>query len=115
MRGPLDHAAVYLELDEDGIPGTAGTIPVEVKNLQDWMLPASPEVYQLLEKAATVQAALPAAPIMPVLICRRAHYTLFRMAKDLGFFVIETRRHFVAPISMRPWSSKSARNSASST
>jgi hypothetical protein len=95
LRGPLDNAAMYLHVDEYGMPGAAVTIPVEVKNLRDWMMPSSPEVYQLLEKAAAVQQARPDHSIMPVLICRRVHYTLFRMAKDLGFFVIEARRQFI--------------------
>lgn len=97
LRGPLDHAAVYLDMGDDGLPGQAVTVPVEVKNLRDWMYPSSPEPYQLLEKAAALQLARPEAAIMPVLICRRSHLTLFRMAKDLGFFIIETRRQFIAP------------------
>jgi hypothetical protein len=95
--------------------GAAVTIPVEVKNLRDWMLPASPEVYQLLEKAAAVQAANPKAAIMPVLICRRVHFTLFRMAKDLGFFVSRSVGSSSRPTSRRSWWSRSARNSGFST
>jgi hypothetical protein len=34
---------------------------------------------------------------MPTLVCRRAHLTLYRMAKDLGFFIIEPKRQFISP------------------
>jgi hypothetical protein len=35
---------------------------------------------------------------VPVLVCRRAHYTAFKMAKDLGFFIIETRRQYIGTV-----------------
>ncbi len=72
-------------------------IPVEVKNVRDWLYPSSPEPYQLLEKAMFIARHRPDIAVMPVLVCRRAHYTLFRMAKDLGYFVIETNRQFILP------------------
>lgn len=38
-------------MNDDGSPGGSVVIPVEVKNVRDWLYPSSPEPYQLLEKA----------------------------------------------------------------
>lgn len=95
LRGSLDAAAHYLVRDDDGIPGNVITVPIEVKNLRDWIYPSSREQYQLLSKAAMVQDARPQRLIAPVLVCRRAHITTMRMAKQLGFFIIPIERQYV--------------------
>jgi hypothetical protein len=95
MVGPLDAAAHYLVRDSTGIPGNVITVPIEVKNLRDWIYPSSREQYQLLSKAATLQDANPTRLIAPVLVCRRAHITTMRMAKQVGFFVIPIGRQYV--------------------
>jgi hypothetical protein len=95
VTGPLDAAAHYLVRDESGIPGKVVTVPIEVKNLRDWIYPSSRELYQLLSKAAIIQDARPERLVAPVLICRRAHITTMRMAKQIGFFVIPIERQYV--------------------
>ncbi|MDJ0362771.1 hypothetical protein [Rhodococcus sp. H29-C3] len=35
---------------------------------------------------------------LPIMVCRRAHYTTFWMAKQLGFFVIEMGRQFAGDV-----------------
>jgi hypothetical protein len=85
--GPLDNAAhVYL-----GNPARRYTVVIEVKSRREWMYQTSNEVYQVLFKAAALQLALPEARVVPVLVCRRAHITAFRMLKDLGGYIIEVR------------------------
>jgi hypothetical protein len=39
--------------------------------------------------------ARPDAAVLPVLVCRRAHPTLFWMAKQLGFMIINMDRQFI--------------------
>jgi hypothetical protein len=95
LHGPLDAAAHYLVRQSGGIPGPVITVPVEVKNLRDWIYPSSREIYQLLSKAAALQTAAPDRLIAPVLVCRRAHITTMRMAKEVGFFVIPIERQYV--------------------
>ncbi len=34
---------------------------------------------------------------MPVLVCRRAHYLTTLMARQLGFYVLQTHRQYVRP------------------
>jgi hypothetical protein len=95
LNGPLDAAAHYLTRDAAGLPGRVITVPVEVKNLRDWIYPSSGEIYQLLSKAAKVQEAVPDRSIAPVLVCRRAHITAMRMAKEVGYFIIPIERQYV--------------------
>ncbi len=85
--GSLDGAAhIALDAGED-LRGV--TILVEVKNLRKWIYPASAALFQLLDKAAQLQLAHPRRRFLPVLVARRVHYTAFRMAKHLGFFLIQ--------------------------
>lgn len=93
--GPLDGGLLHTSYVE-GQPAKFAAIPIEVKNLRDWIYPQSQELYQLLDKAAQLQQARPDTPIAPVLVCRRAHITTMRMAKELGFFVVMTRRQYIA-------------------
>lgn len=95
LSGPLDNAVIYTPIDSVGLPGAPVTVPIEVKNIRDWIYPSSQELYQLLTKAADAQSQRPEHLIAPVLICRRAHFTAYRMAKDLGFFIIQTRRQYL--------------------
>jgi hypothetical protein len=71
---------------------------VEVKNIRGWIYPQSAELYQLLSKAVVVQQRQPDQPIVPVLVCRRAHETTFWMARQLGFMVIDMGAQFVGDI-----------------
>jgi len=89
--GPLDNAAhLYL-----GNPGERYSIAVEVKSRRDWIYPTSNELYQVLFKAAALKRLLPQGSIVPVLVCRRAHITAFRMLKDLGGYIIESREQWL--------------------
>jgi hypothetical protein len=97
LNGPLDNAAFLTPLDQRGLPLPTVAVPVEVKNVRDWLYPSSQEPYQLLAKATKLQQAQPSQRIIPTLVCRRAHITLYRMAKDLGFFIVEPRRQFISP------------------
>jgi hypothetical protein len=95
--GPLDNAA-WLTLPDEagGLPKTF-LVLVEAKNLRQWIYPRTQELHQLLSKAAAVQVAHPDIPVMPVLVCRRAHYLTNVMAKSLGFYVIQTYHQYVRP------------------
>lgn len=99
--GPLDNAAIWVPADAAGIPTNddAVILPVEVKNVREWLYPNSMEVHQLLYKAASLQNQNPGLSFTPLLVCRRAHYTLFVMARQLGFFVLDAHAQFVPPSS----------------
>jgi hypothetical protein len=95
--GPLDAAAICTPYDDAvDVAGNPVAVPIEVKNLREWLYPWSQELYQLLDKAARIQHAHPDRQMVPVLICRKAHLTTYRMARDLGFFVIDTGRQYIA-------------------
>lgn len=93
--GPLDGAAILTRLDHRDIPMQPLLVAAEAKNVRSWLYPNSDEIYQLLEKAALIQRAHPQIPVFPVLLCRRAHFTLHRMAKHLGFAVIQSRTQYL--------------------
>jgi hypothetical protein len=78
-------------------PGRAILLMIEVKNLRSWLFPRSPQVYQLLDKCAQLLLADPSLAIVPMLVCRRRHYTTRSMGADLGFFVVELHRQFMLP------------------
>jgi len=84
--GPLDNAA-WLRHEQDP---REYLLVIEVKSLRSWIYPGSSRLFQLLHKAAMLSQSLPEVEILPVFICRRAHITTFRMARDLGFHVIDT-------------------------
>ena len=67
-----------------GIPFPT-TVLIEVKNVRHWIYPAHAELYQLLSKAANLQARFPNQRFIPVLVCRQVHYLTFQLAKTLGF------------------------------
>lgn len=70
----------------------------EVKNIRGWVYPTSEEPYQLLSKAVQVQRERPDQSIVPILVCRRAHFTTYRMAKSLGFLILEMHRQFIGDV-----------------
>src|ERR1022692_1789673 len=98
LDGPLDHAVILTPISEDELPEAPVAVPIEVKNVRDWIYPSSQELYQLLDKAAKLQQHRPELRIVPVLVCRRAHYTAYKMAKDLGFFIVQTRRQYIGSV-----------------
>lgn len=85
--GPIDDAAMLI----GGNPETpiVLTVTIEVKNLRPWLYPTAVEIYQLLAKAATIQNRHPDRHITPVLVVRRVHYLTYRMAKHLGFLILD--------------------------
>lgn len=94
--GTLDSGAWMLPRP-GGIAGLPLFVPVEVKNIREWIFPSSHQLYQVLEKAANLQAHSPGQLLAPLLICRRRHIQTFYMAKDLGFMVLELHRQFLLP------------------
>lgn len=94
--GPVDDAAVLLAV-ENGMPTTPVHVLIEDKNVRHWVYPGSVELYQLLRKAVLLQGSLPGTLVLPVLVCRRRHFTTLKMGVDLGFYVIEVRRQYVLP------------------
>ena len=100
LPGPADSAGYLVPLDR-GIPTAAVTLIFEVKNIRSWIYPRSQELYQVLHKASTLQAAQPGQLIIPILVCRKAHITSFWMAKQLGFMVIETGRQWAGDVPER--------------
>lgn len=93
LSGPVDSAG-FLVPQIAGIPQAAVTAIFEVKNIRGWIYPQSPELFQVLSKAVELQTAHPNLPIVPILVCRRAHETTFWMAKQLGFIVIAMERQY---------------------
>lgn len=96
LAGPLDSGGLLPTGDFDN-PGPVVAVPIEVKSVQDWIYPTSKELFQVLHKAATIQRGTRGdALVVPLLVCRRAHYTTFKMAKDLGFFVLDVLLQYVS-------------------
>jgi hypothetical protein len=94
--GPLDNALWITQLDPSTArPRPQVLAPIEVKNIRHWVYPSSDEIFQLLYKAAALQAAHPDVPIYPIFFCRARSYTLDRMARDLGFRVVNARQQFL--------------------
>jgi hypothetical protein len=97
LPGALDSGGFMIPI-VDGVPQAPVTVLMEVKNLRSWIYPSSQELFQVLYKGAVVQRAAPAQPIVPVLICRKAHTTTFWMAHQLGFIVIDMGVQFVGDV-----------------
>ncbi len=85
--GPVDNAAIF---HVEGSP-LEFLLVIEVKSLRPWMYPRDDKLYQLLFKAAALSARHPDLAIVPLLVCRKAHFTTFLMARDLGFHIVDTR------------------------
>ncbi|MFI5501160.1 hypothetical protein ACIA5E_19045 [Nocardia asteroides] len=98
LRGPLDSGGWLPILNDNGLPAGLAYVPIEVKNIRGWLYPQNSEVFQLLSKAAVLQRAAPDTLIHPILICRRVHYTIFFMAKQLGFKVRDTRQQYIRTV-----------------
>lgn len=94
-RGPVDLTAAVLARHTP-MPVAVGIL-AEVKNIREWIYPEAAELYQLLDKASSYVVANPSIPVLPVLICRRAHYTTFLFAKRIGIFVGDARKQFILP------------------
>lgn len=101
LPDPLDSGGLLTtgHLDD---PGPTVAVAIEVKSVRDWIYPTSKELFQLLDKAARLREARPDYLILPVLVCRRAHFTTFKMAKQLGFFVIETHLQYLSTAAATP-------------
>lgn len=97
LNGPLDSGGIVVPLSQ-GIPGAPVTVLFEVKSIRSWIYPTSSEPYQLLSKGVQLQRAAPAVPIVPILVCRKAHVTTYWMAKNLGFLIIEMGRQFIGEV-----------------
>jgi hypothetical protein len=96
--GPLDNGAFLLRVDAaTGRPDGPYLVLVEVKNIRSWIFPGTAELHQLLDKAARIQTVHPDERVVPVLVCRRAHYLTNLMAKQLGFYVVSTSRQYIQP------------------
>jgi hypothetical protein len=91
--GVLDAAAHLMSFDQ-GMPVPIAVV-IEVKNVRGWIYPNAQELYQLLDKAARLQAAHPNHAILPVLVCRRLHWTAGKMARELGFFLTELWAQYI--------------------
>ena len=72
-------------------------VTIEAKNLRQWIYPRTQELYQVLDKSARLQLEHPDLGVLPVLVCRKAHYNANKMAQHLGFHVIATQRQYVRP------------------
>jgi hypothetical protein len=97
--GSLDNAGFLLTLDQTtGMPSVPYALPVEVKNVRQWVYPQNRLLYQLLYKAAMLQQMHPRSDFVPILVCRKAHYLTNVMAKSLGFYVISTLRQYIRPL-----------------
>lgn len=97
--GPLDNAAWLTPLDQQtqAPVGRTYLVPIEVKNVRHWLYPNHWEIYQLLHKAAGLVTAHPEYPVVPILICRKAHYRTLQLARDIGFLVFQTTNQHVQP------------------
>jgi hypothetical protein len=83
-------AVVDLERPSQGSPPVI-PIGVEVKNVRQTLYPSSTEVWDLLTKLRTFPN------VVPILICRQAHITLFRMFADLGAAAFYTSQQVFSP------------------
>ncbi len=93
--GPLDNTAHLPITDARGVTQRTVTLPIEVKNVRDWIYPENYRLHQLLYKASVLQQAHRDVPIVPVLVCRRAHITTYWMASVFGFYVAAAKAQFV--------------------
>lgn len=93
--GPLDDAAHLQVVDNRGIGTGVVTVPIEVKNVREWIYADSARLHQLLYKAARLQQRFPDVGIVPVQVCRRAAYNTFKMARAFGFYVANANAQFL--------------------
>lgn len=98
LPGPADSGGYMVPVIR-GMPQHPVTVVIEVKNLRSWIYPSAAELFQPLRKAAQLQREHPDAYIVPMLVCRRAHPTIYYMAQQLGFLVIEMDQQFAGAVS----------------
>ncbi|UOE43170.1 hypothetical protein [Agromyces larvae] len=96
--GPLDNGAWHFGVDAAGAPSRATLVPIEAKNLRQWIYPRTQELYQLLDKAVTLQLDHPDRWMVPVFVCRWAQDPLGSMARQIGFHLITTRNQYIRPL-----------------
>ena len=82
------HVVVDLERPSRGTAEPIIPIGVEIKNVRQALYPSSTEVWDLLTKLA------PFPDVVPVLVCRLAHLTLFRMFADIGAIAHYTQNQY---------------------
>lgn len=75
-------------------PSSGAPLVIEVKNISDWVYPWSKPLWELLVKAAGVALH---QPVLPVLVCPHAASITYNLAKDTGFFIIQTRKQLFSP------------------
>jgi hypothetical protein len=95
--GKLDNAVFHTGLGADGMPTSTKLMPIEAKNVRQWIYPRTQEMYQLLDKAARLRILHPDLPVMPIFVCRRVQFLTGKMAHQLGFHVIQTWRQYIRP------------------
>lgn len=97
VGGPLDSAALVTTFEPLTLATSTHLALIEVKNVRSHLYPQALEVHQVLYKAAEVVAAHPELSVVPVLVCRWPHYSLFTMSKQLGAFVVGTKQQPILP------------------
>lgn len=96
--GSLDNGAWLTRLDpQTQSPTGTYLVPIEAKNVRSWLYPTAHEPFQLLEKAARLANDHPEHPVLPILVCRKAHDRLRWLAADLGFQIFATHDQYVHP------------------
>jgi hypothetical protein len=96
--GPLDSAGWVTVVNLVGQPVDSVLCPIEVKNIRHWIYPNAPELFQLLYKAAHLQARHEDVKVCPVLITRRKSYSANAMSRELGFRILDVGKQFVLPV-----------------
>lgn len=90
--GPLDAHAYVLDLDTIA---KKGNLVVEVKNVRHWLYPWSPEVWQMLVKAARLTAEVD--DIAALLAAPHIAWQTFLMAQDIGLLTCPYREQLFHP------------------
>jgi hypothetical protein len=90
-RGPADGLAHVMDRQT---ALEVAVLLIEVKNINTWIYPRAPELWQLLVKAATLATT---TPVVPLLLCVRYAYLAQRMAADIGFFLCAMRDQIFSP------------------
>ncbi|MEU4838668.1 hypothetical protein [Nocardia testacea] len=98
LTGSLDSGGWLPAIDSRGLPEGLVYVPIEIKNIRDWIYPTSAELYQLLHKSALLQQGAPDTNIMPVLVTRRVNHTLRFLATRLGFKVLDLQQQYVRSV-----------------
>lgn len=93
--GALDNAAHLQVVDDRGIATGVVTVLIEVKNVRERIYADSERLHPLLYKAASLKRRFPDVDVVPILVCRRAAYNTFTMAKAFGFYVADAKAQFL--------------------